>query len=453
MTKGTILKKRSLMASLLLACGACCGLLFVFSSPDRTAVWSDPLASESVLFSSPDPAAVYVSAPGITVCPDGRLIAVFSVKGEASVYNTLPGVIPGGRCFVYTSDDGGGTWMHRANLDLSSARVFFSGEAAYMMGSSGDLRISRSADRGETWSDPVDLTSGEMWSGSANNVLVKGSRVYLTLDRRMYNASSAWSAAELSPQLLRGEGDLMNPANWTVSPAGAFIDRINDRSMNTLAGLPFYPSFYPDAYYFPDAGGRSAGPSGWLEGNVVQITDPHHQFYDPSGTTFHLFLRAATGLANIGAMLKVTEHPDGSMTTSFQQSPSGRDMVYIPLPGGQQSFHVLYDEQTALYWLLSSQASDSMIRAEFLGEDRPGAPFDQQRKLHLYFSKNMYDWCAAGPVAAGGSEKESRSCAAMTVQGDDLVLVSRSGNQAALSADRCNRITFHRIRNFRGLVY
>lgn len=39
-------------------------------------------------------------------------------------------------------------------------------------------------------------------------------------------------------------------------------------------------------------------------------------------------------------------------------------VLYAPCPGGQRKFHVLYDEQTKLYWLLSTQATDSMIRPE-----------------------------------------------------------------------------------------
>ena len=42
-------------------------------------------------------------------------------------------------------------------------------------------------------------------------------------------------------------------------------------------------------------GKRGMHPPGWLETNVVQFTDPDHLWYDPTGRTFHLWMRAHTG--------------------------------------------------------------------------------------------------------------------------------------------------------------
>ena len=65
----------------------------------------------------------------------------------------------------------------------------------------------------------------------------------------------------------------------------------------------------------------------------------------------------------------------------------------------------------------------------------------------------MIDWCFAGVVAIGESAKESRHYAAMDFDGDDLVILSRSGDKDAHSAHEGNMITFHRVKNFRDLVY
>ena len=54
-------------------------------------------------------------------------------------------------------------------------------------------------------------------------------------------------------------------------------------------------------------------PMGWLETNVVQITDPHHQWFDPQQRTFHLFLRAHTGGTGYAAIAQVVENDDGTM--------------------------------------------------------------------------------------------------------------------------------------------
>ena len=54
-----------------------------------------------------------------------------------------------------------------------------------------------------------------------------------------------------------------------------------------------------------------------------------------------------------------------------------------------------------------------------------------RRRLQLHFSKNMVDWCLAGVVAAGPVEQASRLYASMAVDGDDLVIPSRSGAERA----------------------
>jgi hypothetical protein len=65
----------------------------------------------------------------------------------------------------------------------------------------------------------------------------------------------------------------------------------------------------------------------------------------------------------------------------------------------------------------------------------------------------MIDWCFTGLVAVGPAEHASRHYASMPIDGDELVILSRSGDQRAKSAYDGNLITFHRVKNFRGLAY
>ena len=71
----------------------------------------------------------------------------------------------------------------------------------------------------------------------------------------------------------------------------------------------------------------------------------------------------------------------------------------------------------------------------------------------LHFSKNTLDWCFAGLVDAGESEIESRHYASMDILGDDLIILSRSGDKNALNPHQTNVITAHKLKNFRDLVY
>ena len=116
-------------------------------------------------------------------------------------------------------------------------------------------------------------------------------------------------------------------------------------------------------------------------------------------------------------------------------------------------FHICWDEKTQLYWLLSTQATDSMRRKELLSKERFNIPCDERQRLQLSFSKNMVDWCFAGLVAKGDSEKQSRHYASMEIDGDDLLIASRSGDMDTSSAHDTNLSTVHRIKNFRDLVY
>ena len=128
-------------------------------------------------------------------------------------------------------------------------------------------------------------------------------------------------------------------------------------------------------------------------------------------------------------------------------------MIFLPFPGGQMRFHVLYDTKTKLYWMLGTQATDSMTRIDKLPADRFNIPNNERQRLVLHFSKNMVDWCFAGLVAVDPHNKASRHYAAMDIDGDDLVILSRSGDKYSASAHNGNMITFHRVKNFRNLVY
>lgn len=403
----------------------------------------------SVVCESPSPKTIFCYTPGLARLGSGRLAATMDLGG--------PGVKKGephGR--IYTSDDHGRTWTLRASFPFIHARPFTAGKSLYVLGHSGDLVIIRSDDGGQTWTAPVKLTSKQNWHQSACNVIYANGCVYLVMERRVTSRIKSWPVGELAPVLMRGktDADLTRRENWTFASELSFHDTIPNIETDPAIdffGVPFYPSAYP-AGSLP-APRRNSAPIGWLETNVVQITDPDHIWFDPKGKTFHLWARAHTGGTGYAAIAKVVENDDGAMTTMLERVPSGKTVLFVPCPGGQMRFHVLYDEPSRLYWLLSSQATDSMTRAERLPANRYNLPNNERHRLQLHFSKNMVDWCFAGIVAMGASVGEGRHYASMTVDGDDLHVLSRSGDSRAKSAHDGNLITFHTVRNFRQLVY
>lgn len=435
-------------------------LMGVFFAMTAFAQTIQPLANAYVtVFASPDPARVYTYSPGLARLDSGRLIATFDLGGPglatwAGVKGRRYGQPVQGQ--LWSSDDGGQTWVHRVDFPFMQARPFTAGGALYVLGQAGDLQVIRSADQGSTWSAPALLTTGQDWTQAPANVHLANGCIYLVMNQRPYPHRGIWPVCVEAPVLLRGrvDDDLTRRENWTFASLLAFRDVASPASFELL-GVPFYPA-EPDRAV-PLGNGRNMDPIGWLETHVVQFPDPDHLWHDPTNRTFYLWSRAHTGSTGLAAIAKVTEQGEragtGAMLTSLVTAPSGKPMLYVPCPGGQMKFHVLYDSASRLYWLLSTQATDSMVRPDRLPAGRYGLPNNERRRLQLSFSRNMIDWCFAGLVAVGPVEKASRHYATMVVDGADLVILSRSGDEGAHNAHDGNLITCHRVRGFRALVY
>ena len=413
-----------------------------------------PLEEECIrAVESSDPENIYTYTPGLLCLPDGRLLLTVDFGGPGA--KSLPAGVEFDMAYfgsVFISDDHGVTWRHVHDYPAMHARPFFAGESIYILGQHEDLVIIRSDDLGTTWSAPSFLTSGEHWHQSACNVWYDKGCVYLVMECVMPGGTVGWPVDTVAPVLMRApvDADLTRRESWTFASKLVFQDTVDARSLDWF-GVPFYPQLDHVQYY--PAPKRGCASMGWLETNVVKIMDPAHYWYDPTGRTFHMFARAHTGGTGYCAMLKAVEQSDGSIETMLETAPSGKKWVLLPMPGGQMRFHILYDEQTALYWLLSSQATDSMTRAELLPPDRYNLPNNERHRMQLHFSKNCVDWCFAGLVAIGETALCSRHYASMVIEGEDLVVASRSGDLRAKSAHNGNFISVHRIKNFRELVY
>ncbi|MFC3798933.1 sialidase family protein [Cohnella sp. GCM10012308] len=403
---------------------------------------------------SPGPAGIYCFSPGILTLPSGRIVVTMDyggpgIEGLAGVKKkTIDGVFQGN---LFISDDAGYTWTHICEFPFYHARPFQSGSSLYVLGHADDLMIMRSDDEGLTWSEPCALTKGEHWHQAPCNVLEANGHVYLVMER-VCEPSGVWPVGNIAPVLMRGRigADLMQRDNWTFASEIMFKQAVDTASLNDF-GVPFYEvdPVHGDLV----APGRHCSPPGWLETNVVQFVDPDHYWTDPTGHTFHLWMRAHTAGTGYAAVMKVVEREDGTMTTQYETVPSGRRAVYVPCPGGQMKFHILYDERSRLYWLLSTQSTDSMTRAERLPEGRFHLPNNERQRLQLHFSRNCIDWCFAALVDAAEPERESRHYASMAIFEDDLYVLSRSGDERASGSHNGNMITFHVVSGFRDLIY
>lgn len=360
---------------------------------------------------------------------------------------------------IFISDDKGATWRYVCARNFSQQRIFEAGGALYILGHSDDLVIYRSFDNGETWDAGHWLTEGKFWHQSACGVWIENGYVNLVMEERWNNEgeliSKGWNISSLAPVLLRAKqtDDLTKRESWTFSDRVRFRDLIDENALEWF-GIPFYPSDlqeqqHPDAPYIQKQ-------CGWLESNLVRITDPNHYWYDPTGKTLHIIMRTHTGGSGYCAVMRAVIEEDGGkerIRILPQTNPSGRKVVFLPMPGGHNRFHVLWDEPSKLYWLVSVQSVDSMTRMELLSKDRYNIPCDERHRLQLHFSKNLVDWCFAGMLFVGETERHACHYADVAVDGEDLLFVGRASDANADSAHNSNMSTFHRIKDFRSLVY
>lgn len=401
----------------------------------------------SVVYRSPDPQNYYAFSPGICALPGGRLIVTMDIGGPGMANDAMCGRI-------FLSDDGGKSWRSVASMPFYHARPFLAGSTLYVLGHSGDLMIARSDDRGETWSAPVKLTSGESWHQAPCNVHYTGENIYLVMEKRLPYACDTWPVSVLAPILMRARctDDLTQAESWTFASELCARDAVDWEACENF-GTPLYDFTPEKATPLAADRRRSFPPPGWLETNVVQFTDPRHLWHDPSGKTFHLWMRAHTGGTNLAAVLKVVEKEDGSMETMPETVPSGKKLIFVPCPGGEMKFHILWDAPSERFWMVCTQPTDSMVRAETLEDDRYDLPNNERQRLVLYYSRNCFDWCFAGLVDQGDTQREARSYASMAIMGDDLYIASRSGDKDAKSAHNTNMITIHKVDDFRSLMY
>ncbi len=381
------------------------------------------IASEQVIARSPLPDSIYLYTPAIAEGFDGRFVVAVDYGGPGTAALDGPtsdfgDYKAGNQIRVLLSDDKGRTWRETpARIPMMHEILFKAGSSLYMVGHSGRLLITRSDDNGETWSTPSVLCPEPRWHQSCTSVDVFDGKVTLAYEKWVSDGHP-WPG--VGPVLMQAQedADLTQVENWK------FSDLYNPDA-DFLAAMPSG---------IPVIGN---GRAGMLETNVVRVHDPERPFYDPSGRSVILMSRASTGFPDIGVMLKGYEREDGSLAIGRLHRNDG-EVLFVHIPGGDLKFHICYDPESKLYWLLHSQIDGRM---------------NARRRLALSYSPDLLSWTFAGLVAVGPTDHSARHYATMLIDGDDICIVSRSGDEQARNAHDGNIVTFHRVRDFRKLIY
>lgn len=391
------------------------------------------IADEKILYHSPDPMDLYAYTPALAHGFQGRILASFDLSGPGLTQEkgarSSVGDYSGNQLRIYLSDDAGENWREcSTRLPMLHARIFAAGDFLYALGHAGKLLISKSSDNGESWSDPAVLNDTARWHQSAGSLEHANGNIYLTMENPP--ETQGWAGGNPVFMAARETDDLTDPGVWRYS------NRLDFSEVSTR---------------FPGFDGKT--PHCWLESSVVRQRDEKNLFFDPSGRTFLVFLRVnGSSIKNVAAVLRASERADGSLALETLKMPTGENVLYVPFPGGYMKFQILWDEPSRRYWLIASQpAFSSFANPDALSNDVRW--FDERTRLELFYSKNLFDWCSAGLVAARLDAPESRHYASLLAVGNDLLVLSRSSDPETKNAHDTDMITLHRVAGFRDLAY
>ena len=383
------------------------------------------IADEKVFYRSPDPQNLYCYTPWLDWGFNNRLVASFDIAGAALKNETGPksekGDYGSNQMRIFISDDCGETWKETGRLPMLHARVFAAGKCLYALGHGGKLLISKSCDNGESWSEPAVLNSEMVWHQSACGYERVDGKIWITMEKVPY--ADHWQGGDPVLMCADENSDLTRVENWKFS--------------NLLKFEDIAP------HYAKQAPGGAEGYA-YLESNVVFQRDETSEFYGK----FLIFLRSNRCLfPDTAHIITGGEKEDGSI---FLDTVSDK-LFYMPFPGGEMKFQVIYDEKSSLYWLIASHcvcstfAKDDALHPEV-------RRYSERNRLELFYSRNCFDWSSAGVVACGKSHLESRHYASLLPVGDDLLVLSRSGDSDAKNCHDTDLITLHKVKNFRELA-
>ena len=353
---------------------------------------------------SPASAGIYIGSPSLAVLPGGQYVASRDEFGPKSTEHSRAVTR------VLRSNDRGKTWKRISTIDGQFWSTLFTHRGAlYILGADkhhGNAIIRRSTDGGETWTTPVDGTTGLLRDNGDYHcapvpVLEHRGRLWRGMEWR--NPPVAWGinyrACMMSAPV---DADLLDAANWTFSE---FLP--SDRSWN----------------------GGDMGA--WLEGNAV-VT--------PGGELVDLLRVQTRSPDERAAIIRIGA--DGK-TASFDPATG-----FVPFPGGAKKFTIRFDPQSRLYWSLAT------IVPERHRADNPGSI---RNTLALTCSPDLTDWTVRCILLYHPDRaKHGFQYVDWLFEGEDIIAACRTayddGMGGAHNNHDANFLTFHRFAGFRRLT-
>ncbi len=344
---------------------------------------------------------IYLGSPSLLRLSSTTILATHDYFGPGSTIDTTA---------VYRSIDNGNTWTHLTNITGAFwSNLFEHNGNVYLLGvygRYGNIVIRRSDDNGETWTNPVDASSGLLFTENNYHtapmpVAEINGRLYRAFE---YNPTQGWPEGFQSFVIsIDVDDDLLNASNWTMSNKLVY-DQGSD------------PVSWTDA--------------GWLEGNMVET--PGNELWN---------------------ILRVNSTPDVDKATIVKVLNNGQQVTFDPIndfidfPGGMTKFTIRKDSRTGLYWTLSNNNTDSNYP-------------NQRNVLSLHASSDLRNWYHANTLMEDDQGLSWADSIAQTgfqyadwhFDGENIIYLVRTAYDGAHDYHDANRITFGTVYAFRRLT-
>lgn len=378
----------------------------------------------------PREAEGFFMAPSLAKLPSGNLIAA------APVGLAYP---DGGRGLrtlrFYRSTDAGVSWKQVCELPHDSCEpnlIVHQGRLYLLITPNGNNKhldrshfprdgkwgiwVSVSDDEGATWSPIKRVIDGPLLPGQSAAVLNTGGQTAMIVRNGTLYLSVSHQFEKMAAVACRLDQGLLEPAAWRISE---------------MVEMPIPRELADESF-------KGATIMRVLEGNVVVVAN-----------RLLVVARAIInggGTANMGAVFEIVDGPGEPLQLKFLQ--------FYPTPGGQLKFYIQRDDVSRLYWMASNLPTNPtfLINDENWSKARQlhASPSDR-RSLTLWYSVDSLNWFPAGWVAKARGWTQSFHYPVMLIDGDDLILVSRTARESG-NQHNVDLITFHRIARFRDLA-
>jgi len=397
----------------------------------------------------PEKGGCYLGSPSIVRLTDGALLVSHDYFGRGAPRGDAG---ENGLTSVYRSEDNGATWHNISHvMNLFWPSLFTHNDAVWLLGCSheyGSIVIRRSDDGGFSWTHPTDARNGMLFASGPGRecpnyhcapvpVVVHHGRIYRAFED---NATGAWPSGFHSCVISAPvNANLLDATSWTMSNK-----------------LSFKQTWIPDRKQYEQSSYGNRG-WGWLEGNIVITPDdrlvnilrlhaplkkwPGHEDSD-TDIGFNQERADACEDSDQAAVVEV------SANGSRLRFNPDKGRIYFP-GGGIGKFTIRRDPITGMYLSIVNRTSDTATKFKFW-----------RNVLSLAVSADLYHWriaCKLLEDDSGLSSADSRSLSGFQYvdwifDGDDLLFAARTAYRGAHSAHDSNRITFHRLNDFRDRI-